>query len=499
MKRFDYLFYMTLWATLLPGLIVLFLLLVLLCLTIYGAIIGIPLMFLDGYIIHRIFKSLGKSQARFLEGEIPERLSERILPFFLPVFYILAILSVGLLLFPEDQSRFNILAMVMVPQYIGWTLPFSGLAIFFQSFSHTILLAPLGVQVLTAVIGCFYVLTFKPTPKRIAGGTVLFASSTLVFASVPILISWNIERTVLPPSYETVNSGRFSSIDETDLKPYEPFTGSPKLVRIDYPNLMVSTNHPRLHGALGFYPVYASMVESTYLNFGTNQFETHLRSGPSPEAFGAFLNGEADMVFMLRPSVEQERMAAEKGIEMEITPIAREAFVFFLSRNNPVRDLSSEQIRDVYSKKTVNWMQLGGYPQRILPFQRPRGSGSQTAMERFMGETELAPPVREEFQQLMGGIVNRVADYRNYGNSIGYSFRFYVNTMFKHDGVVLLSLDGVEPSVENIRSGKYPHIEEMVVITSKSQDNPNVRKILDWLLSPQGQELIEKTGYVPIR
>lgn len=131
-------------------------------------------------------------------------------------------------------------------------------------------------------------------------------------------------------------------------------------------------------------------------------------------------------------------------------------------------------------------------------FQRPEGSGSQTMMLKVMGDVPLANPQQEEFQQSMGGIVNRVADYRNYGNSIGFSFRYYVEGMFKHDGVKLLKINGIEPTVENIQSGKYPLIGEMMIITAGSE-NPNVQKLTDWFLSPQGQELVEKVGYVPLK
>jgi phosphate transport system substrate-binding protein len=132
-----------------------------------------------------------------------------------------------------------------------------------------------------------------------------------------------------------------------------------------------------------------------------------------------------------------------------------------------------------------------------MPFQRPDGSGSQTMMLKVMGDVPLAKPQKEEFQISMGGIVNRVADYRNYGNSIGFSFRYYVEGMFKHDGVKLLKINGIEPTAANIQGGKYPLIGQIVIITADSE-NPNVQKLTDWFLSPQGQELVEKVGYVPL-
>ena len=63
-------------------------------------------------------------------------------------------------------------------------------------------------------------------------------------------------------------------------------------------------------------------------------------------------------------------------------------------------------------------------------------------------------------------------------------------------GVRLLSIDGVEPTVENIRSGAYPHVTTLYAVTRKGEDNPNVQILLDWLVSEQGQRLVEASGYV---
>jgi phosphate transport system substrate-binding protein len=118
-------------------------------------------------------------------------------------------------------------------------------------------------------------------------------------------------------------------------------------------------------------------------------------------------------------------------------------------------------------------------------------------MLRVMGDVPLTTPVREEYQLMMGGIVNRVADYRNYGNAIGYSFRYYVESMFKHDGVKIISVDGVAPTPASIRDRSYPFVYPLAAITAGTE-NPNAQKLIDWFLSPQGQDLIGRAGYVPL-
>jgi len=292
--------------------------------------------------------------------------------------------------------------------------------------------------------------------------------------------------------------------DETDLSEYRPLKPDNKLVKIEQPELTIDSSHPRIHGALALYPVYAAAVQAIYRDLDPAEFDERyaqnppIRGGTTPAAFEALLDGAADLIFMGKPSDEQMQEAERRGATLSITPIASEAFVFFVSKTNPVDNLSIEQIRDIYSKRITRWSEVGGKNEKILPFQRPEGSGSQTAMERIMGDVPLAKPVQEEFQRDMGGIVNRVADYRNYGNSIGYSFRYYVEGMFKHDGVKLLSVNGIAPTVENIQNGTYPFVGPMVVITAGSE-NPHVQELIDWFLSSQGQDLLEQVGYVPCR
>jgi phosphate transport system substrate-binding protein len=300
-----------------------------------------------------------------------------------------------------------------------------------------------------------------------------------------------------------------------DFAEYIPFSENNKLVKIESPPFVIDSEHPKIHGAFAFYPVYAAVVEATYRN--TEKFKFNSRSypgelvlmtGTSPDAFGTLLGGknllggnwfESDMIFMLQPSEKQLQEAKDKGIELVITPIGYEAFVFFVSTVNPVDELSLDQIRDIYSKKITRWEDVGGKRERILPFQRPEGSGSQTAMLRVMGDVPIAPPQREEFRQGMGEIVADVADYRNYGNAIGFSFRYYVEGLFKHDGVKLLKIDGIAPTIENVQNKTYPEIGELVIISRKNNTNPHVPTLTDWFLSPQGQELIKNVGYVPLQ
>jgi phosphate transport system substrate-binding protein len=188
--------------------------------------------------------------------------------------------------------------------------------------------------------------------------------------------------------------------------------------------------------------------------------------------------------------------AKEKGIDFVLTPIAKEAFVFFVNKDNPISGLTLEQIQNIYQKKITNWSELGGNNGRIMPFQRPENSGSQTIMlAMVMRDKTLPAPLWEEYAAVMSGVISQVAEYRNYSSAIGYSFRYFATGMNPNDNIKLLSINGVEPTIENIQNCTYPFTIDVYAVTAGSA-NENTEKLIQWILSEQGQSFIEICGYV---
>ena len=195
---------------------------------------------------------------------------------------------------------------------------------------------------------------------------------------------------------------------------------------------------------------------------------------------------------------EQIAYGEEQGTEFIYTPIGYEAFVFFVHKDNPVDSLTTQQIKDIYSGKITNWAQVGGKNEPIAAYQRNNNSGSQSMLIRFMGDTTLATPPKELVSGTMGGIAEKVANYRSRSNSMGFSFRYYMEGIIQNPDIKLIAIDGITPTVENIQNGTYPIIAPLYAVTWEGNTNENVQKLLDWVLSPEGQYIIEQTGYTPI-
>lgn len=300
------------------------------------------------------------------------------------------------------------------------------------------------------------------------------------------------------PLAEDLNAARVSaSVDLWDYQMYQP---SSLLQKPDAPpSVSFDDNLPILDGATALYPMYAATAQALYRDPSlVNEPASHVRCNKTDGAYKQLADGECDVIFCAEPSKEQLAYAKENGKEFTLTPISKEAFVFFVNQDNPVDGLTTAQIQDIYQGKITNWNQLGGSDMRILPFQRNENSGSQTAMlHHVMKDKPIAKPLKEEVSYDMGGAITQVAEYRDYPSAIGYSFRFYTQVMKSDARTKLLRVDGVAPTVENIRSGAYPFTIAEYAITAGS-DNPNVQPMIDWMLSPEGQSFIEKTGRVGI-
>lgn len=294
-------------------------------------------------------------------------------------------------------------------------------------------------------------------------------------------------------SFETVDDR------EVDLYEYHPFSETTKAVSLTEPaSFTLDNNLPVLDGATALYPMYAAFVKATYPKKEYDVFKSEVMVTKTTQAYKNIINGSADIIFAAGPSKHQLQLAKQQGVELKLTPIGREAFVFFVNSRNPVENLSLSEIQRIYSGEITNWSEVGGNNNSIRAFQRPADSGSQTALEKLMADKPLMTPPMEDVVAGMGGIISETSNYRNYRNSLGYSFRFFSTEMVKDGAIRHLKVNNIFPSKESIRSGEYPITAEFYAVTAGS-NNPNIEPFIKWILSDQGQNIIEKTGYVPIK
>lgn len=346
------------------------------------------------------------------------------------------------------------------------------------------------------LLGCGYL------PRR--GRRWVGRGLVCLLAAVAVFIGRGVYRDRLP------------TLDDRQLLlwQYEPFaqdtkaaslTGPPDLRLDDF-----TARHLRLDGATALYPVYAGFVQAVYPPGTYPLYEQggslgRVACSGTTEAYARLIAREADVIFAAAPSQAQQAEAEAAGLTLHLTPIGREAFVFFVNSKNPVSGLTVAEVQGIYTGDITNWRQVGGENRAIRPFQRAEGSGSQSALQRLMEGLPLLEPEEEDRIAGMGGIIREVASYRNYPGAIGFSFRFYATEMVENRNIRLLALDGVAPDKERIRDGTYPISSAFYAVTAAPIGQPPPQEadaalsaFFDWMLSDQGQEIVERSGYVAL-
>lgn len=387
----------------------------------------------------------------------------------------------------NKKNIFSIILKIILTSIIGVISAYSAMFI---------LLLGLGNNLNGIIVGltCFIIpllllpLLFKNIRKKFFLFSIIFTILVIVSIVINVLYLNYDESLVINTDVNIKTSEYLPFVENTKI--YK--LGKEASLRFDS-----SDDLPIVDGAAAVFPVYSAFVNAVYPN--TVKLDQY------PFLYTNTVNGYAslaakniDIFFGAYPSAIQIQEAKKLGTEFEYTKIGSEAFVFFVNKDNPVESLTTHQIKDIYSGKITNWKEVGGKNEEIVAFQRNEGSGSQSMLKRFMGSTPIMNAPTEQVNGLMAGIIDQVADYKNHKGSIGFSFRYYLETLIANTNVKMLKIDSVEPSFENISNGKYSITTPLYAVTYKGNDNENVKKLINWILSEEGQEIIEKTGYAGI-
>ncbi len=271
------------------------------------------------------------------------------------------------------------------------------------------------------------------------------------------------------------------------VEDYLPHTEESGIVKTDA-SLKITDDIPVLDGAAALLPVFSAFANAVYPS-GSCEYdgedythESKLQYTNTIGSYKAIVDGDADIIFCASPSDEQLAYAEENGVDLVFVPIGYEAFVFFVNKNNPIDSLTVDEIRGIYSGKYTNWSMFGGENRIINPLTRRSGSGSQSKMDSFMNGEEI-----------------HKSPFVLFGSSIGFSFRYYVEGIVNNGNIKMLSVNGVYPNKENIINGSYPIVSEFYAVYRSYDDNENVEKMIDWILSEEGQYIINESGYVGIK
>ncbi|MBQ7902088.1 MAG: substrate-binding domain-containing protein, partial [Clostridia bacterium] len=263
---------------------------------------------------------------------------------------------------------------------------------------------------------------------------------------------------------------------------------------------------PIIDGSTSTYPFTQAVYSRLFCNgYAHEQFPAaHSKSHASYERL---INGEVDMLFAsVYPASDILELAEEKGVELELIPIAYDAMIFFTNADNPAEGLTREQISNIYVNNAYeNWSEIGGSDALLYPYCRNNDSGSHAQMEKhFLNGNEIHPQIQEETTSVtMSNVLTDVMNAKTespLGYGLGYSIYYYYNNMDMFYNtkteLKLLAIDGIYPNDETIADGTYPLSNNTYIVLRK--DTPNdapARKMAEFMLTEKGQQCVELAGY----
>jgi len=215
---------------------------------------------------------------------------------------------------------------------------------------------------------------------------------------------------------------------------------------------------------------------------------------------GSYLNlisGKADLIFVARlPSADELHAAAAMDVKLIPKPIALDAFVFILNFENPIDSLSLRQIQEIYMGHIADWNEVGGWDATINPYQRNDNSGSQELMRALVMQDLTMIHAPEMMLPTMMAPINAISSDPN---GIGYSVYYYEQFMAPSQELKLCGVDGVVPSFESIQSREYPFTTEVYAVVRSDLPTDSVAyRLMEWVLSAEGQAVVAESGYVPL-
>lgn len=214
-----------------------------------------------------------------------------------------------------------------------------------------------------------------------------------------------------------------------------------------------------------------------------------VEGGGTAEGIKALIKNQTDICTAsrnLKPE-ETKLLADYYGSLGLVFLIAKDALSIYVNPKNTVNDLSITQLKEIYSGKVNNWAMLNGKDTLIVPVVRNPNSGTYLYfMEHVLEGNEYTPnsvtePTTKE-------IVKFVEDNEN---AIGYGGMGYKGN------VIHARINGVEPSENNVRNDTYPIIRYLHFFTTKTPSG-TIKNFIDWVLSPTGQSVVRKSGFIPL-
>lgn len=257
--------------------------------------------------------------------------------------------------------------------------------------------------------------------------------------------------------------------------------------------LSLTANAQRIKGSDTVLPVAQQTAEQFMKQHPDGRVT--VTGGGTGVGISALMDNTTDIAMASRPIKFSEKMKIkEAGEEVEEVIVAYDALAVVVHPSNPVKQLTRKQLEDIFRGKITNWKQVGGEDRKIVVYSRETSSGTYEFFKESVLKNKnymagsLSMPAT-------GAIIQSVSQTKG---AIGYVGLAYVSPRIKTLSVSYDDTHYATPSVENATNKSYPIVRPLYYyynVKNKDQVNP----LLQFILSPQGQDIIKKSGYIPVK
>jgi phosphate transport system substrate-binding protein len=242
-----------------------------------------------------------------------------------------------------------------------------------------------------------------------------------------------------------------------------------------------------IKGSTTVLPIAQAALEAYMkLNKGV---QISLSGGGSGDGIKALLDSTTDIANSSREIKKEEiELAASRGIKPMPQVIAYDALTPVVNPKNKVKDLTIDQLSQIYQGKISNWKEVGGDDLKIIVISRDSSSGTFESWDSFVMQKAKVTP-KAQMLASSGAIYTAVSKNKN---AISYLGMGYVKK-----GVKSLTVNGVAASAETALSKAYPLSRELYMYTN-GEPAGEAAKFIAFVKGPEGQKIVEKEGFVPL-
>ena len=180
----------------------------------------------------------------------------------------------------------------------------------------------------------------------------------------------------------------------------------------------------------------------------------------------------------------------EEKTSVQGTTVAYDGIALLVNPENTVKNISLEDVKKIYTGEITNWKDLGGDDSPIVVVSREEGSGTRDAFQEIVGYESEELTKDATISDGSGAVKTTVAGNKN---AIGFaSFEYIDNT------VKALKVNDVEPTAENVKAGDYKISRPFILVTKEDSLTENGQKLIDFVLSTEGQQIVEENKLITI-